>query len=292
MLNTTMDNKILFIPGISNKLIKLALGNYFYDQVNFFSSMGYECEVAPTHGLYDEEQIHHILYNEIESFNPTIIIAHSKGGTDLLNSLLKKVPCDLKLKTIIMIQAPFYGSPLVNILKGSVAKKIKSSFLSHIKKKEGSDFIDHINKLDSKYRKDFMFKHKNEIKKLTQDYNVICIASTKDGRSLIPNSIFKVSLEYLNIFHRLSSDGIVPVDSALLSTSTNIIISNLDHASAVVAKKISNFKKEEFNNLLLMLCNSTYTLEHYNEYESEIAACLNRLDGKLIPKSKTSKSLT
>ncbi len=274
-----MNNRVLFIPGVFSKAVSFLFGPYFYDQINFLNSQGYFCDLAPLFQEQTREKTTEDLIKIIKDYRPSIIVTHSKGGIDLLDALIKKPDMAKEINKIITIQAPYYGSPIADFLTDDNIRYKTSDFAI---KKIFNGTVESLEELRTDQRSAYMKTHRKVINEIINEVDYYCIASEKRRKKLVPNSFLKPTIEYMYLFHGLSSDGLVPIDSALLARSNNIIFKNLDHASAVVPKKISNFKKDNFNELLLSICNNDTNhcderyLEEINNYVREIGGTFKK----------------
>lgn len=243
--------KVIFIPGIFANTVSKLFGPYFEDQIVILNRLGIPSEIAPIF----QEQKREILRLELisyltgicEEYEELVVVTHSKGGVDILDALIYAPELMEKVKKVVTIQAPYFGSPIAEILTSKSLRFLSKKLMKKFYKGE----IDSLDELTPDYRKKYMENYKSEINHILNKVKFYNFASYKKVKPLEFSSVLKPSIHIMNAGYKQKSDGLVPLESALMDSCEHIIFENLDHASAVVPKKISNFDKDKFNKKLL-----------------------------------------
>lgn len=248
--------KAIFIPGIFAGTVSKLFGPYFKDQISVLGSMGIRSEIAPIFQEQKREllrlELITYLTNICEKEQEVVVITHSKGGVDILDTLIYAPNLVGKIKKVITIQAPYYGSPIAKILTNKSIRYLSKNLINKIYKGE----IDSLDELTPEYRKKYMEHYKDEINQLLKKVKFYNFASYKKVKTFEFSSVLKPTIHLMNSNYKQKSDGLVPLESALLESCEHIIFEDLDHASAVVPKKISDFNKDEFNKKLIEVIHS------------------------------------
>ncbi len=116
MTNPSIDPALLYKPGADRlKPGKGLLPTYFEEQIVWLRSLGLDA------GIVDIESEAGIKHNAslIEaaislSPKPVLIISHSKGGLDTLEALIQRPDLRGKVRGMVSIQSPYYGTPIAD----------------------------------------------------------------------------------------------------------------------------------------------------------------------------------
>ncbi len=250
--------KIVFVGGIFNN-VYLAFAKRMgklsemigENQLNpFAAQMRYLEEIGQDYELLETNTQQSCRHNAsfIASFlkkeeRPILFVTHSKGGADLLESLVFHPELQNKVKGIISLQSPFHGSPWVDFLESNIITRTFSHWVVRIfgGTKEG------LSCLSREYRRQFNREYAGEIASVIEKIPMVNMGSwftpSYFAKSFKEMKTFyggmKLSLlEMMNWFlSKLSgsqNDGMVPVDSMCLAQESCLVLENIDHAGPIM----------------------------------------------------------
>lgn len=158
------------------------------------------------------------------------ILAHSKGGLDVLDALIRLGNDGVfnKVETFVALQSPFYGTPLADVFD-KLPKLVRDMF---------SWDAEAMKDLTVEARLEYIKANESMIEKLQTQMNIVC-CSTKYGPN-VGQGVVRPALDLLNNLlwsQKLPNDGLVPQDSARLNFGrvNNIQFDTaLDHGDIVI----------------------------------------------------------
>ncbi len=221
--------KILFVPGFLSNIYDFSRAGvsrqlYFSAQIADLRRNGLDAVLVGTNGAgLPRENAKIILEAVSASTAPVIIIAHSKGGIDSLEALLSYKETRKKVKGLVTIQTPFFGSEIADAI---LERKTLSEKAGSLLKKLGGD-RETLSSLGTKSRKEYYASRREKIGKLTDAIPVLSFATR-----LNKTTPLRPLGDYL-AGKGLESDGLVPVRSTLLPGTKHILIDECDHAMTV-----------------------------------------------------------
>ncbi len=244
--------KVIFVPGIWSKLYPKLISyarflglNFsedtlvsFADQMKFFDELGIEYEVAPINTSNGCQSNSKVLANLItNSPKKVLLISHSKGGVDILHALSSNPEIAEKIHGWISFQAPFYGTPMVNMF-GSLPI---TRFITELQS---------LTCLEPEFRMNFLRETNGKLKNILTKIRMITVASSLDKKEVnefkdlieekffyFNESLFRSTLNLLKAYpFYLDSDGLVPVSSACFASTSHkcLVLDSLDHAGPVM----------------------------------------------------------
>lgn len=257
-------HKILLILGfLSNSIMNASdyfkgfdfkVGDYFEDQVAFLKENGCESGVV---GIESEETP---LFNSKliikaikESTKPVIFVSHSKGGVDILVALLKLRNDDpdtllSKVKGWISIQSAFKGSPIADLVLGSIFADDIKWLLEEL---GGSEKV--LESLSVDKRKIYLKVNRVEIASIVKMVPLISFASWKEDVGLEIDTLLEPSRDLMSVLG-YDSDGVVDVESQILPGSDFVKIEGVDHIASVMSYGLIDFdRKSSLQKLLKLL---------------------------------------
>lgn len=213
----------VLIPGLYYK----SWGDkYMQDNIAMMTQLGLDIRKLPIESSTVEDNtrsIYHYLYNEIRN-NPSkkiILIGHSKGAVDAGTVIAQYNLYDY-VHALISIQAPWFGTPIVNEEEYGFVKyfNIIASF---------------VNKGDYEALRDMSYTKRNELLNRyplnTEKIKIISLVSTiEDGSSLfyyIPNKIMRYRLNAV-------TDGIVRPEDGIIPGGDYIQLDDITHNETVL----------------------------------------------------------
>jgi pimeloyl-ACP methyl ester carboxylesterase len=259
-LRLLSDYRILFVPGfmtdpsINPDLVYKsgsdgARPTYFEEQVHWLRDNYIGA------GIVDIESEDGISPNarriaaEIEkSKKPVIIVSHSKGGLDTLETLITRPDLRRKVRSIVFIQSPFYGAPIADyVLERPVLAETSSLALRLM---GGS--LQSVRDLSVKSRAAYMEKNAGEIAEITGSIPTLSFGSWKQDEK----NTWDTNLEpFRNLMDGwgMNNDGLVPVQSAMLPGAGQIAIEGVDHLATVLEVRKPEFKRLDFSRTLFVM---------------------------------------
>lgn len=178
------------------------------------------------------------------SKNKVTIITHSKGGIDLLETLRVYPEVKNNIQRIVCMQAPFYGSPVADLLTDKWWGKLFCYFSLLILGGHSKC----LHEIRTDRRREYM--QKIYAPDLFKGIDTTMIGAYKDPEK---DKIFDTCLFMFRNWmfkNGLASDGLVPLESTQIQTIQGKIYKDLDHASAVVVRTPLKFDTKEFNDFL------------------------------------------
>lgn len=221
-------HKVLLVPGYFGDFDP----NYFADQWQWLASMGVEREKVAVRSRQSVLINAPIIATAIrDSIRPVILITHSKGSVDALEALRAEPSLRTKVKGWISLQGAFFGSPVADmLLDGSqldplVAILILGYFGGTKESAQG---------LTTGASLAYYRDHKAMIDQVVREVPAIAFASTLDtAAGTRPNTILEIPRE-LMARRGIRSDGLVPLDAAVLPGMDFVKVSGVDHIAPVM----------------------------------------------------------
>ncbi len=221
-------HKVLLVPGYFGDFDP----NYFADQLQWLASMGVEREKVAVKSRQSVLINAPIIATAIrDSIRPVILITHSKGSVDTLEALRAEPSLRTKVKGWISLQGAFFGSPVADmLLDGSqldplVAILILGYFGSTKESAQG---------LTTGASLAYYRNHKAMIDQVVREVPAIAFASALDTvPGTRPNTTLEIPRE-LMARRGIRSDGLVPLDAAVLPGMDFVKVSGVDHIAPVM----------------------------------------------------------
>ena len=223
-----MATSVIFIPGMFNPFINTFLGTYFIDQMEYLKAREIPFDIMPVHTEGSIEKNAKIIRERILNKKNLVAFCHSKGGVDLLHTLIIYPELRSHFKKIIFAQCPFFGTPLADMAMKS--ETLTATFFKLVLK---GDVIS-INELSRNIRTSYMKTHADEIQKIISEIRIECIGSSKKPEAGRFDSILKIPRDFIELTYKLPNDGMIPTESALIPGTKHTVFQDLDHASAVI----------------------------------------------------------
>jgi hypothetical protein len=244
---TLRDFKVLLVPGYLGDLYP----EYFIDQLRWLSSSGVEHEkVAIVSGESVEINAPIVARRIRDSAKPVILITHSKGSVDVLHALLSEPALRARVKGWISLQGTFFGSPVADkllddTLLNPLLATVVLGFFGGTRASAQS--------LTTTAALAYYRPRAAAISELLRNVPAIAFASAVDSA---PSAQPKTSLE---IPHQLmardgiQSDGLVPLDAAVLPGMDFVKVMGVDHIAPVMPARQHHDRVRMTQALLLAL---------------------------------------
>jgi len=178
-----------------------------------------------------------------------LLIAHSRGGVDALEAMIRFPELQSKLFGIIFIQSPFYGTWVADFF--APARRPRNSvdgwdrFLIHTRllpdplKQRLYGIWQSTKSLTASERQKWMGDHAFEIARLFSMTPVVTLTSY--DRSFFRLRVFEIFRKLMQL-QGIVSDGVVPEASMQISGVPRITVKDADHAGLVFSSRRSPTK--------------------------------------------------
>ncbi len=205
---------------------------YFADQLRWLGSLGVEREKVPVKSRQSVAVNAPIVAAAIRSSaKPVLLITHSKGSVDALEALRADPSLREKVKGWISLQGAFLGSPVADmLLDGSVLDPVLAIVILEFL---GGTRVS-AQELTTRASRAYAREHAAAIGALLREVPTVALASALDraqgGRA-------KTRLEIPHALmsrQGIRSDGLVPIDAAVLPGMDFVRIAGLDHIAPVM----------------------------------------------------------
>jgi len=242
LIETLSDYELIFVPGfLSDAVIDLGdfggtrqmtkLGQYFDEQLDWLKAMGVEArrlEIESEESVAFNSQI---IANAIRSSNKSqvILVSHSKGSIDSLETLLKVPSLRHKVHAWLSIQGAFGGSPVAEDILND---KPLSAFAEELLHRLGGTH-QALADLGTTLRAEYLIENGAYIKELLAETPVLSFTSYKEDTPGW-DTLLELSRDYLLNDYGLDNDGLVAWNDAVLQGSDYIKVEGVDHAVPVM----------------------------------------------------------
>jgi hypothetical protein len=242
--------QFLLIKGFLGDVLPEPFDSYFSEQTAFFKSNRIEhLRLEPDSGFGTQK----LPENNIVAIKTTItellknspdkhmvIISHSKGGLDTLETLLSGVlNLDKEIAGWIAMQAPFAGTPLANMATGtSIGSEIVGVLFDSV---FGGDKEVLLN-MRTDVRQQYLADHSLEIAELCNAINILSFASQI---SATDRSLLSANQKLIKVTTHQDNDGVVPQQSAILTSAAKpccpfVCTSHVDHFYPILKQKFAS----------------------------------------------------
>jgi hypothetical protein len=238
-------HKVLLVPGYFGNLHP----TYFADQLRWLASIGVERKKVAVRSRQSVAINAPIVAAAIrDSARPVILITHSKGSVDALEALRAEPSLRTKVKGWVSLQGVFFGSPVADmLLDGSLLDPMVSTLILEFfgGTKESAQGL--TTGASLAYYRD----HATAIGRLVREVPAIAFASALEGA---PGAGTKTLLEIpreLMWRQGIRSDGLVPIDAAVLPGMDFVKVSGVDHIAPVMPA-LQHFNRVRMTKALLL----------------------------------------
>ena len=225
----------------------------FDDEKKWLKEAGIAYESLPTQSQQIPEINVPVLTKAIaDSKKPVIFLSHSRGGLDVLQTLLS-IDEDLlsKVRGWVALQAPFQGTPMADeVLRHSKVKRLVTAALRKI---GGS--IDSVISMSTAHRKRFMADRELEIKAIMARVPMISFSSWKTNNKNKLDTTYEVQRNYLEDLG-YQTDGLVPWQSEIIPGVGFVFQLGVDHPSTVGKQPFLHFDRVRMTQALLKILES------------------------------------
>lgn len=266
---------VVFVPGFAGNLVTALEpvraanlpGGYFDDQISWLEdpeASGAALDVRRARmetegGIAGNRERLAEMIRGIDK--PVILIGHSKGGLEILDLLVRHPELRGKIVAWAALQSPFLGSPVADLASGTPALRVPLEAGLRLLGGGGESLRD----LSTAGRRAYHELHRQQVAAALSSTPHLLLVTwipvsmptgaweawsrrVEEGTLLRSDSytLYKVTRDWLLRGPRgVHSDGMVPVDSALLPGSRFVGIEGPDHAATVCETGFSVYGRGE-----------------------------------------------
>ena len=237
---------ILLVPGYFSDLDP----GYFSDQLRWLASGGVEHQKVAVKSRQSVAVNSSIIAAAIRNASkPVILITHSKGSVDTLDALRTDSASRRKVKGWISLQGAFFGSPVADMLLDETRLNplVVSVMLQYL-----GGTREAAQNLTTSAALAYYRDNKPAIDAVVREVPAIAFASALEGE---PGAQARTNLEIpLELMRRqgIRSDGLVPLDAAVLPGMSFVKVLGVDHIAPVMAAA-QRFDRIRMTKALLLL---------------------------------------
>ncbi len=239
-------HKVLLVPGYFGNLHP----GYFGTQLRWLAALDVEHEkVAVRPGQSVEVNAPIVAAAIRASRKPVVLITHSKGSVDTLDALLADAALRSKVKGWVSLQGAFFGSPVADmlldgaLLEPAISTAVLQFFGGSKEAAQG---------LTTKASRVYYRERAVAINRVVREVPAVAFASALDGE---PGSRTKTLLEIpreLMWREGIRSDGLVPLEAAVLPSMDFVKVTGVDHMAPVMPA-LHRFDRVRMTSALLLL---------------------------------------
>ncbi len=221
--------QVLLVPGYLSDLNP----DHFADPMRWLGALGVEHKKAAIRSGHSSEINGAVIATTIKaSAKPVILITHSKGAVDALEALLSEPALRGKVAGWIALQGPFFGSPVADkLLDGSLVNPVIATvilgFFGGTRESAQS--------LTTSASGAYYRRHTAAITQLLRDLPAVAFATIiESAPGAGANTALFIPHDLL-ARDGIRSDGLVPLDSAVLPGMDFVKVSGVDHIAPVTS---------------------------------------------------------
>jgi hypothetical protein len=221
--------QVLLVPGYLSDLNPA----HFADHMQWLASLGVAYQKVAIRSGHSAEINGTVIANAIRaSTKPVILITHSKGAIDTLDALLSAPPLRSKVAGWIALQGPFFGSPVADkLLDGSLLNPIFATvilgFFGGTRESAQS--------LTTSASRAYYRAREAAIAQLLRDVPAVAFTSIiESAPGTAANTALYIPHDLL-ARDGIRSDGLVPLDSAVLPGMDVVRVAGVDHIAPVTS---------------------------------------------------------
>lgn len=221
-------HKVLLVPGYFSDLDPA----YFGDQLKWLNSIGVEHEKIPVRSRQSVAINSPIIAGAIRgSEKPVILITHSKGSVDVLDTLRAEPSLRPKVKGWVSLQGAFFGSPVADmLLDGSQFNPLVATMiLGYLGGSKESAQSLTTGASHAYYR-----KYQAMIDTVLREVPAVAFASAIESESGTQVSMTLAIPHALMWNKGLRNDGLLPIEAAVLPGMPFVKIFGVDHITSVM----------------------------------------------------------
>lgn len=228
-------HRVLFLGGFLSNQMGMGrvldpmnvtgIGDYFDQSISWLRAKGVSVERVPLQTESSPEHNARIIARALKaSDKPVLVLSHSKGGLDMLETLRVHPELRPKVRGWVAQQAPFRGSPVADEFREGFFLRRFSRWM--LEKLGGSEHS--MASLSTKERHAYMRRHAAEIRRIAKEVPILTFASFIPRQALHRDTVFRAARDRMES-RGIKNDGLVPVKSTFLAGVERVVVEGLDH---------------------------------------------------------------
>jgi hypothetical protein len=220
--------KVLLVPGYFSDIDPL----YFSDQARWLAMNGVDHLMVQVRSRQSVAINSPIIARAIsESTKPVILITHSKGSADALDAMRSSTSVKGRVAGWISLQGAFFGSPVADMLLDETRL---NPLISTLVLEFFGGTRQSAQNLTTAASLAYYRDNKPAIDDVIRDVPAVAFASALDGASGAQvSTTLQIPFELMRR-QGIRSDGLVPLDSAVLPGMAFVKVSGVDHIAPVM----------------------------------------------------------
>lgn len=221
--------QVLLVPGYLSDLNPA----HFADHMQWLASLGVAHQKVAIRSGHSAGINGAVIANAIRaSIKPVILITHSKGAIDTLDALLTAPPLRAKVAGWIALQGPFFGSPVADkLLDGSLVNPIIANLMLGF----FGGTRESAQSLTTSASRAYYRARESAIAQLLRDVPAVAFASIiENAPGAAANTVLYIPHDLLTR-DGIRSDGLVPLESAVLPGMDFVRVTAVDHIAPVTS---------------------------------------------------------
>lgn len=224
---------ILLISDSFLKLQKVNKEEYFLPQLNVLDSAKmHEFEIIWSEDKPIVEAALDIKEKILKSPTPVKILAHGKGGLDVIECLIQYPDLQENVEKLVTIQTPIWGTPIADFLTGHPLMGV----MTRLACKLMSCSVKVIEEMSELNRQVYMIVNKEKIRQLLENVSVVSVGTSFELPYKTETRFEKImkQIQILVSKYGGANDGIVPLRSTRISNELHVQLQNVTHLTSVI----------------------------------------------------------
>ena len=162
---------------------------------------------------------------------PTEIIAHGKGGLDMIDCLVQFPEFRNKVKKLVCVQSPIWGTPAADFLVGHPMMRVMLNLFGFIFR-FSPQAVEELTELN---RQVYMIINRSKIMEMMSEVEVVTVGSSFQWGAKPEGILNRVGylMNRLITQHSGPNDGIVPESSTKIANEKHVKLSQVSHLGAI-----------------------------------------------------------
>jgi pimeloyl-ACP methyl ester carboxylesterase len=227
----SQNTHVVLVPGFLHEWFP----GYFDSIRDWLSSLGLSHESLQTKSTLDSATNADFVEAAIlKSEKRVVLVAHSRGGVEVLHALLRNPALREKITGVLFIQSPFFGTWVADFFQFESWERFVKT--SHLLPRKTREFLFGIwratRSLTALERQGWMHTHHAEIQNLFVGQALPAITLTSSDDRFFRLQSFEF-FRRMMIWKGLATDGVVPEKSMQIPGVPRVSLKRLDHAGLV-----------------------------------------------------------
>lgn len=162
---------------------------------------------------------------------PTEIVAHGKGGLDMIDCLLQFPELRSKVKKLVCVQSPIWGTPVADFLVGHPLMRVALNFSGFIFR-FSPQAVEELTELN---RQVYMIINRGKIMQLMSEVEIVTVGSSFDWQVKPEGLLNRIGffVNQLIVKHAGPNDGVVPESSTRIANEKHVELRQVSHLGAI-----------------------------------------------------------